>query len=130
MTAGRGRKASTPGNRISDASAPGVPERVGEALSRVLEKLGVAKEVASQSAIPRWDEVVGEKIASVTRARAVSGDVLFVEVRSSAWLTELNLMRREILRRLNAGRPEARIERVVFTLAEGGAGMERAGEDR
>jgi predicted nucleic acid-binding Zn ribbon protein len=114
----------------SDRDSPSSPERVGEALSRVLDKLGVAKEVASQSAVPRWADTVGEKIAGVTRAKAVAGGVLFVEVRSSAWLNELNLMRREILGRLNAGQRDARIERIVFTLSEGGSGMERTAQDR
>jgi hypothetical protein len=41
-----------------------------------------------------------------------------VEVRSSPWLMELNLMKREILTRLNEGRGDAPIEKLVFVLAE------------
>ena len=74
--------------------------------------------MARQEALGRWDAVVGERIAAVTRATAVSGGVLFVKVVSSPWLTELNLMRHDILRRLNAGQREGRVERIVFTLGE------------
>jgi len=96
----------------------GRPDRVGDLLGGLLRKWGVDREVARQGAMERWPDVVGERIAGVTRARAVSSGTLFVEVRSSAWMNELNLMRHELLRRLNAGEKEGRIERIVFVLAE------------
>ena len=102
------------GGEPSDGQA----DRVGKLLPELLRKLGVASEVARQEALGRWDAVVGERIAAVTRATAVSGGVLFVKVVSSPWLTELNLMRHDILRRLNAGQREGRVERIVFTLGE------------
>jgi hypothetical protein len=43
---------------------------------------------------------------------------MIVEVRSSSWLMELNLMKEDILRRVNEGRREALIEKIVFVLAE------------
>jgi predicted nucleic acid-binding Zn ribbon protein len=106
------------------------PERVGDVLPGLLERLGIAGELAAQESLLRWAAVVGERIAGVTRPRSVSAGVLFVEVRSSAWLSELNLMRHEILRRLNAGRGEGRVERLVFTLSEGAPGMETGRPDR
>ena len=96
----------------------GQADRVGKLLPGVLQRLGVASDVARQEALGRWDTVVGERIAAVTHASAVAGGVLFVRVVSSAWLAELNLMRHDILRRLNAGRGEGRIERIVFTLGD------------
>ena len=65
-----------------------------------------------------WEERVGEAIGKVTRARGVSDTTLFVEVKSSAWLMELNLMKDEILSRVNEGRDKGLIERIVFVLAE------------
>jgi predicted nucleic acid-binding Zn ribbon protein len=50
---------------------------------------------------------VGEAIAAVTVPVRVSHGTLVVAVRTSAWLMELRLMEREILRRLNEGRPRA-----------------------
>ena len=105
----------------------GKPDLVGDLLPGLFHKLGVAVEVERQEALERWEGVVGERIAAVTRATAVSRGVLFVKVVSSAWLTELNLMRHDILRRLNAGRGKGRIERIVFTLSEGGTGVSDQG---
>lgn len=94
------------------------PDRVGELLAGLLQKWGLDRELARQEAVGRWGEVVGARIASVTRARSVAGGILFVEVRSSAWLNELNLMRRELISRLNAGTQEGRVDRIIFTLSE------------
>jgi predicted nucleic acid-binding Zn ribbon protein len=94
------------------------PERVGELVERFLEGRGVAEQVKRQSVLVDWPAVVGEGIAAVTHARSLSAGALFVEVRSSPWLMELEMMKGEILRRLNAGREEALIERIVFVMGE------------
>ncbi len=96
------------------------PTPLGEALGSFLQKHGLDREVKGQEALSRWDETVGDRIAEVTRAAGVARGVLFVEVASSAWMSELNMMKRDILARLNAGRDGVeRIERIVFRLAEG-----------
>ena len=94
------------------------PERVGRVVERFLEASGVADQVRRQSALEAWPALVGEAIAGVTRARSLSEGTLFVEVRSSAWLMELELMKGEILRRVNAGLEGAELERVVFVLGQ------------
>lgn len=96
------------------------PARVGDLVEGVLRSAGVREQVERQRVLEAWDEVVGEKIADVTRPVRVSGPVLFVEVRSSAWLMELDLMKHRILERLNQDRDEGRIEKVRFLLAENG----------
>lgn len=98
----------------------GGPTRVGELLDGVLEETGVRKQVARMGALEAWEECVGEKIAEVTRPVRVDAGVLFVEVRSSAWLMELDMMKRRILERLNEGREDGRIETIRFLQAERG----------
>lgn len=90
--------------------------RVGEVLADLLKRLGLDREIAGQEALARWPGVVGERIAAVTRPRGIARGTMFVEVRSSAWISELNLMRRDILARLNAGRDAGRIDKLVFIL--------------
>lgn len=94
------------------------PARVQDLLADFLESAGVGDELARVSAVDEWAESVGPAIAEVTRARSVSGSTLVVEVRSSAWLMELNMMKSEILKRLNQGR-EAPLEKLVFVLSPG-----------
>ena len=94
------------------------PERIGEILGGFLKKAGLRETVLRAEAVEEWDDRVGEAIAGVTRAQGVREATLIVEVRSSSWLMELNLMKSEILRRVNEGRTEALIEKLVFVLAE------------
>jgi predicted nucleic acid-binding Zn ribbon protein len=94
------------------------PQKVGEVLSGFLEKAGLRESVLRVEVVDEWEERVGGAIAKVTKAQGVRDATLIVEVRSSSWLMELNLMKDEILRRVNEGRAEARIERLVFVLAE------------
>lgn len=96
------------------------PERVGNVLGGFLEKSGLKEPILRVGALEEWDEKVGEAIARVTRPKAIRGSTMIVEVRSSAWLMELNLMKSEILRRLNADREEGQIGDIVFVLSEQG----------
>ena len=94
------------------------PIKVDSVLSAVLEKHGVKKQVERMSVLDLWPELVGEHIAEVTKAKGVADSTLFVEVRTSAWLMELNIMQREFLSKVNEGLEDAPLERIVFVLAE------------
>jgi len=104
---------------VSAAADKGTPERIDGLLSEFLEKAGVADELERVSALDDWAECVGERIASVTRARSVKGGALVVEVRSSAWLMELNMMKGRILERLNRDR-NVPLDKLVFVLSPDG----------
>jgi predicted nucleic acid-binding Zn ribbon protein len=110
-------KAKSPARGPGKGTGKG-PEKVGELLGSFLEKKGLREALERVDAAGEWDERVGEAIGQVTKARGVSGTTLFVEVKSSPWLMELNLMKEEILDRVNQGRDQGLIERIVFVLAE------------
>jgi predicted nucleic acid-binding Zn ribbon protein len=94
----------------------GGPRQVREALQNYLDKAGISEKIEAASVVPEWPELVGEGIAAVTTPLRVSNNVLFVAVRSSAWLSELKLMERDILRRLNAGKSKGRIAAIRFVM--------------
>jgi len=94
------------------------PVRVDAVLAQVLEQHGVQKTVQRIGIFECWPEIVGERIGGVSKVKGLDGDVLFVEVRSSAWLTELSMLRGEVLERVNARLADAPLERIVFVLAE------------
>ena len=99
-------------------STPRGPEKVGDVLERVLRRRGLARQMEYQKLLEDWPRLVGAGVARVTRARSVRAGVLVVEVPSSAWAMELNLRRRQIMARLNAGR-SVRVKRVMFVLSAG-----------
>ena len=95
------------------------PEKLGELVAGFLKEAGIGDDLERQSALSEWSAKVGTKIAEVTRPRSVADATLVVEVRSSPWLMELNMMKGEILERVNAGR-DIPIEKLVFVLSPEG----------
>jgi predicted nucleic acid-binding Zn ribbon protein len=98
-------------------SGPKKPVRLGDALQNYLRDSGLDERVEEATIVPEWTERVGAAIAAVTTPLRTSRGTLLVAVRTSAWLMELRLMEREILRRLNEGRERGRIERIRFLMA-------------
>jgi predicted nucleic acid-binding Zn ribbon protein len=81
------------------------PEALGHLVGDYLAKRGLAKRLDLATAVERWGEVVGPRVAANAQAEAVSADgVLWVKVRSSPWALELNLLAPKLLARLNAER--------------------------
>lgn len=96
------------------------PVRLDTVLPEVLQRHGLKDQVRRMGVLDLWPEIVGPRIAEVTRARGVSEATLIVEVRTSAWLMELNMMKGELLSRVNEHLPEVPLKRIMFVLAETG----------
>lgn len=94
------------------------PTKLGKVLEDVLEQHGLQEQVKRMEVLDLWPEIVGGHIAAVTRAKGVSDATLFVEVRTSAWLMELNMMKGALLERVNEHVSETPLDRIVFVLAE------------
>jgi predicted nucleic acid-binding Zn ribbon protein len=78
------------------------PRKLGDVMSDVLLKSGIADRVAQANVIPEWRSLVGPQIANVTQPLSVTPQgTLFVAVTTNAWMTELSLMEPDLLRRLN-----------------------------
>jgi len=107
------RASTSTGRRVT-------PTKLGDFIGTFLEHQGVKEQLERVSVLDEWAERVGPRIAEVTRARSVAERTLFVEVRSSAWLMELNMMKGRILVRLNEGRPDSALEKLVFVLSQDG----------
>lgn len=96
------------------------PEKVAEALASYLERSGLADRLEEVATVDDWEARVGDRIAAVAEPLHVDNGVLFVAVRSSAWLMELRMMEVEIRRRLNEGREKGRIQAIRFVQRGGG----------
>ena len=87
------------------------PQPISAAIARFLEEAGIRDRVEQASVVPEWPALVGSQIAAVTEPLSVTADgVLFVAVRTHAWMSELSLLEPELLRSLNGrgGRPPVR----------------------
>jgi len=93
-------------------------EPLGRVLDAFLDRSGIGESLERLTALNEWPEVVGARVSRVTRAVAVQGDALVVEVASSAWIHELSTIRGMILEKLNEHRSGPAIGRIRFRLAE------------
>jgi hypothetical protein len=92
------------------------PQSAGDALQRLLERLGLDRQLRTYRALMHWDAVVGVHLAQVARPLRVDADTLWVAVKSHAWVQELTFHKRTILQRLNAHIGEERFREVRFTV--------------
>jgi predicted nucleic acid-binding Zn ribbon protein len=104
------------------------PEKVGGLIETMFARLGIAGKVERASVVADWEDLVGSPIARVARPVRVQGETLFVEVESASWRMELSMMRPQLMRKLNAGKRQGRIERIVFVQADGRFSEERDGQ--
>jgi predicted nucleic acid-binding Zn ribbon protein len=93
------------------------PKALGDVMSDVLKRAGVADRVAQATVVPEWPTLVGPQIAKVTQPLSVTPQgTLFVAVTTNAWMTELSLMEPELLRRLNERTGRLPITRIRWQL--------------
>ena len=96
---------------------PGKPEPIGDALKSFFKERGLDERVDQASIVIEWPSLVGAQIAGVTAARMVTEDgVLFVGVKTHAWMSELALMERTLLAKINARQGRAPIQRIRWEL--------------
>ena len=93
------------------------PRQLGDVMSDVLKRSGVADRVAQANIIPEWPNLVGPQIAKVTQPLSVTPQgTLFVAVTTNAWMTELSMMEPELLRRLNERTGRLQIKRIRWQI--------------
>ncbi|MCY4398645.1 MAG: DUF721 domain-containing protein [Gemmatimonadetes bacterium] len=92
--------------------------QVADVLQGYLDDTGLSDSLARLGAMDEWADVVGPRISGVTRPVEVRGETLVVEAASSAWISELTMMSRLILERLNTSREGPPIGRIRYRLAE------------
>jgi predicted nucleic acid-binding Zn ribbon protein len=93
-------------------------ERAGDAIAQVLRMRGTADDVRAERLVTEWTDLVGPKIAQRTRPDGVGERILWIEVATSAWLQELNLLRPQLLANLVERLGEPRLfDDLKFRLA-------------
>ena len=89
-----------------------------DAIRDVLALRGISDRVRAERVLTEWTDLVGAKIAARTRPYGVENRTLVIEVATSAWLHELNLLRPQILAGLLERVGEPRLfDELAFRLA-------------
>lgn len=93
------------------------PQKIGTAIASFLEQRGLRDRVEQATVVPEWPALVGSQIAAVTEPMSVTADgVLFVAVRTHAWMTELSLLEPELLASLNRRGGRAPVKKIRWQL--------------
>jgi len=75
----------------------GKPKKVGDILPEVFRDLGLEEKLEEVELARLWADVVGDRIAAVSRPGRVRDGVLLVEVDTSSWMQELSFRKRQIM---------------------------------
>ena len=96
------------------------PRTAAAAVGAALAFRGITDEIRASRLLTEWTELVGPRISARTRPSGVFDRVLVVEVASSAWMQELNLLRAQIVSGLVERLGEPRLfDDLRFKLASG-----------
>ena len=98
-------------------SEDGQPTPIREVLQSFLRQKGLDARVERAQVLVEWASLVGPQIAGVTEPRQVTHDgTLFVGVRTHGWMTELSMMERTLLARINDRPGRDPIRRIRWEL--------------
>jgi predicted nucleic acid-binding Zn ribbon protein len=92
---GRAKRTGAPGARRPPRTLG--PQTASAAVAAALDLHGITDQVRAGRVLTEWSELVGARIAQRTRPDGIVDRVLWVEVATSAWLHELNLLRPQLL---------------------------------
>jgi len=92
-------------------------KHIADSLTELFQTASFADGFTGWQAVHRWNEIVGDRIASRTKALRYENGRLFVEVCNSTWIQELSFLQRSITRRLNAAIGRNTIRSIHFVAA-------------
>ncbi len=90
------------------------PKGVGDVLGALTSQLGWDSPLAQSELVSNWTELAGEETANHSTPVGIENGILTVQCESTAWATQLRLMRVDIMTHIAVRYPEAGIESIRF----------------
>lgn len=87
---------------------------LGEALSDLIEHLGIKSKVREYEAVTMWESIVGPQIAKVSTATKIQKGILIVKVSNSPWRNELSIRKEEIKSKVNTALGDELVKDIKF----------------
>lgn len=101
-TGGSGGSAGSSGASRAGRGRKEDPQPLGVAIEGLLDDQGWRTPAAVGSVFGRWEQIVGEALAAHTRPGGFTDGELLVIADSTAWATQVRLLRAQLIRRLNS----------------------------
>jgi predicted nucleic acid-binding Zn ribbon protein len=90
------------------------PHGVGDVMDALATQLGWNSALAQSDLLEQWRELAGEETAKHAVPDQITDGVLVIRCDSTAWATQLRMMRTELLKRIAEQFPQAGIESIRF----------------
>lgn len=89
------------------------PGSMADALGELTQMMGWAPRLARADLVEQWADMVGDDVATHASPSAFRDGVLEVECDSSAWATQLRLMKKSVLQALHEKFPDAGVSDIA-----------------
>ncbi|MFC4243980.1 DUF721 domain-containing protein [Gryllotalpicola reticulitermitis] len=111
-SSGRSQRGSEPGSEPFGAGRD--PRGLGAVVESLTSELGWDSELDKAELIDAWAELVGATTAAKSSPVGIEDSVLTVRCESTAWATQLRIMRSELLSAIAQRYPRAGIQSIRF----------------
>lgn len=91
------------------------PDKLDAIIGSLTRSMGWASPLAQSDLVSAWREIAGPETAEHSTPVAVEDGVLKIECDSTAWATQLRIMRVEITTRIAQRYPEAGVRSIQFS---------------
>lgn len=88
--------------------------KIGPVMDRILAGFGLLHNLSGWRIVTGWPEIVGVKIAEVSKAVRFSGDTVLVSVPNDGWRQQLSMEVDEILKKIHALPGGKVVKRIHF----------------
>ena len=89
-------------------------QSLGDALSKLVQSLGIEKQIEQYKIFDLWNDVVGQQAAKVAQPERLQGGVLIVNVNNAPWRSELTFRKKEILEKIHEKTKSTSIVDIKF----------------
>ena len=79
------------------------PTPISSSIEKLLKSLRGGDRLTTVTVFSRWEELVGESVASHVRPLKLDNATLIVEVDEPMWATQMKFLEADVLKRLNEG---------------------------
>ena len=90
------------------------PVSVADSLTGLLSQFSWDSDLAKAELFHAWPGIVGEQNALSSTPEELQNGLLLVRCKSTAWATQLRLMQNQILERISADFPDAKVTSIRF----------------
>lgn len=104
----------TPGHHQLSGAHPDArdPALIGSAVDKLVSDSGWDTDLAVHGVFGRWDQIVGEEVATHCTPESFADGRLTVRTDSTAWATQLRLLAPTVVRRLNEELGHGTVQRI------------------